>query len=175
MIYDIDTLIRDVSARVGEMADEVALMVESRLPEVGERLLREAPMEMLGQGEELDAEVTARLMPCGLYAAEISLPEDFVRLVSVRLEGWERSVCRVTGYDSIGSDCQWSAEPGIAGCPERPRCYLDMAGGLVLRLVGSEKVPVVSELRVWRLPMAPSFYFPPLLYPRLVAEIGKMI
>ncbi|MDE5880115.1 MAG: hypothetical protein K2H60_00155, partial [Muribaculaceae bacterium] len=104
----------------------------------------------------------------------ISLPENFVRLVSVRLEGWERSVCRVTGYDDVGSNRQWSAEPGIAGCPERPRCYLDVAGGLVLRLVGSEMAPVVSDLRVWRLPAAPAFRFPPLLYPRLVTEIGKM-
>ncbi len=149
--------------------DIIALKIETLLPEVGGRLLREASMEMLGSGIPIEAEVTARLMPCRLYAAEVSLPDDFVRLTAVRLVGWERGIGQVIMPGDAGWECQWSPEPGIAGSPSRPRAYLD-AG--VLRLIGTEEAPALVSLRGWCLPKGPEFEFPEPLYPDLVKELS---
>ncbi len=174
----------DVMKRLGELAgslssfpvasvpgpeDIIALKVESLLPEIGGKLLREASMEMLGAGVPIAAEVSAMLMPCGLYAAEVRLPDDFVRLTSVSLIGWQRSISRVIVPGDPGWECQWSAEPGIAGSPGRPRGYLD--GGL-LRLIGTEGEVEVEHIYGWRLPKGLEFEFPELLYSELVKGIA---
>ncbi|MDE6512265.1 MAG: hypothetical protein K2L00_09290, partial [Muribaculaceae bacterium] len=109
MIYGIETLIGDVMARLGEFPrprpslpasssgsglslsgipwpqDVVALKVRSMLPEAGSRLIREAaPLPSAEGGAEAPVSVS-RLMPCGLYAAEVSLPEDFLRIGMARM------------------------------------------------------------------------------------------
>ena len=90
MTYNIDTLIQDVRCRIGEIADDVALMIGSMLPEVGAGIIRGSPLDRLGGGMLTVSETTSRLMPCGLYAVEATLPEDFLRLVSVKISGWRR-------------------------------------------------------------------------------------
>lgn len=204
MRYGIETLISDVMARLGEFPrpqqslpalssgsgsslsgipgpqDVVALKVRSLLPEVGSRLIREA--EVLPPPEEAPESRTCvpSLMPCGLYAAELQLPEDFLRLGSVKMGEWRHSVSEAAGPNDSGWECQWSSEPGIAGCPTRPRAYLDSgSAGLLLRLVGSEGGEDALEwLRVWRIPVADEegrFRFPAVIYPELVSALTKRL
>lgn len=187
MVFTIEKLKRDVMARLGEIpqplpslavdvpgpADIVSLKVESMLPGKGSRLLREASLEMLGAGCQSDVEVTKRKMPCGLYAAEIRLPEGFLRLVSVKMRSWDSSVSKVILPGLAEWECQWSAEPGIAGCPSRPRAYLD---GKILRVVASNtEDDTLERFCCWNMPIPDSegsFEFPDLLYPELVGALS---
>ncbi len=186
MNYTLQRLISDVMGRVGETAqpspsaipgpgDIIALRVESLLPEIGKRLLLEAPLAMLGEGIPLEAEATSRLMPCGLYAAEVAMPEDFVRFVSAKMEGWGRSVERIICAVDAEWGCQWSEEEGIAGCAARPRAFMVVSeAGRSLRLMGTVSASATIEwLRVWVTPYAPEFHFPTALYPQLIKEICK--
>lgn len=186
MIYTLQRLISDVMGRLGETAqpspsdipgpgDIIALRVESLLPEIGERLLLEAPFAMLGEGMPIATETTSRLMPCGLYAAEVGMPEDFVRFVSAKMDGWGRSVERIICAVDAEWGCQWSEEEGIAGCAARPRAYMVVSeAGRRLRLMGNVSASTTIEwMRVWVTPYAPEFHFPSALYPQLIKEICK--
>ena len=195
MKYSMTALQTDVMARLGEIArpqgaldsggvpwpeDIVALRVSALLAEIGSRLLMDASAEALGGALRLlsDSDVGMRLMPCGLYGAEVRLPEGFLRLASVKMAGWRRSVVDLIGPDSAEWAGQWSPEPGIAGCPDRPRAYLDRdSEGLLLRLVGSESGEDVPEwLGVVDVPVvdgAGGFDFPESLYPELVGNIAR--
>ena len=154
-------------------ADIIALKVATLLPEVGGRILREVSVDMLGGGVEPEVEETTLKMPCGLYAIEVKLPGNYLRLVSVKVTGWARSAMRVILPGAPEWDCQWSEEAGIAGCPARPRAYLE---GDVLRLVGtSEGSASLESLRVVTLPDGDSFDFPESLYPQLIVELYEKI
>ena len=177
MTYSIEKLIRDVAGIAGEMADEVALMIEGMLPEIGAGSIRGAPFDRLGGGVPIAVETASRLMPCGLYAVEVVLPADFLRLVSVKIPGWQRCANHLILPGDAEWECQWSAEPGIAGCPARPRAYLATEGdGMILRLVGSESADAsLGHLRVLTIPAAPEFHFPSQLYPDLIGMIAEKI
>lgn len=217
MKYSIETLTRDVMARLGEVPrpqqslpspssdfqadsqtplsgipwpqDMMALKVRGLLPEVGSRLIREASLPLEGNvgegtpcsvGLEVSASLVSRLMPCGLYAVEVQLPEDFLRIGSAKMGEWLHSVSETVAPRDSDWACQWSSEPGIAGCPTRPRAYLDSgSAGLLLRLVGSEGGEDALEwLRVWRIPVADEegrFRFPAVIYPELVSALTKRL
>lgn len=199
MKYDVEELTRDVMARLGESVrprnplgessgldsgvpwpeDVVALRVRSMLAEVGGRLIRDAPVDLSGGGVGVSSGsgVVRRLMPCGLYASELRLPGGFLRLVTARMSGWERGVSEVSAPGSPGWGCQWSLEEGIAGCPSRPRAYLDGDGeGAVLRLVGSvSETDALEYVSVWCVPavdVSGKFDFPESLYGDLVERLS---
>ncbi len=184
MEYCFEKLKSDVMRRLGEItlppssavsmavpgpADVIGAKIESLLPEVGGRLIREASYSMLGGGVEVEVDVEMSRLASGLFAAEIRLPAGFLRLVSVKMSGWRRSVSELILPGNPGWDCQWSDEEGIAGCPEKPRVYLD---GCVLRAVGCRsETDGLAWLRCWCLPHPDSdgkFSFPEALYPELV-------
>ena len=198
MIYSVERLKSDVSARLGEIArpqgrlsessvpwpeEIVALRAVSLLAECGSRLLREAPLVSLAGGADVssECELRMRVMPCGLYAAEVRLPGGFLRLESVRMSEWRRSVFTPVLPDSPKWSRQWSAEPGIAGCPGAPEVYVDSDGkGMLLRLVGSgSSDDSLAHLAVWRVPEPDEegkFDFPESLYADLVADIsGRLV
>lgn len=196
MRYTIEGLRADVMGRLGEIVrpqdqtsatdipwpeDIIGLKASSLLGETGARLIREAPLELLGSGVvEVCGEVAKRVMPCGMYAAEVRLPEGFLRLVSVKMAEWQGSVSSLITPLMADWRRQWSDHLGIAGCPECPRAYLDSDGdGLLLRLVGSLSAGDTLEwMGVWTMP-APDLYggfdFPSPLYPSLVESIAASI
>ena len=197
MRYSIRQLESDVMARLGEIArphgasvesgvpwpeDVVAVKARSLLGDVGSELIRGAAVESLGGqvGGFPDCEVAMRKMPCGLYGAEVRLPGGFLRFVSVKMSAWSRSVSTLALPESPSWSRQWSPEPGIAGCRERPRAYLDSDGeGLLLRLLGSESSGDVLEwLHVRTVPEVDDdgeFDFPEALYGRLAGEISRRV
>lgn len=196
MRHSILKLQSDVMARLGEIArpqsalpvsgvpwpeDIIGLKVRSLLGETASMLIRKAPAESLGHGlSYVHGETAMRKMPCGLYGAELPLPDGFLRLTSAKMAGW---VCGVHSLILPGASDwsrQWSAEPGIAGCPERPRGYLDSTGGgLTVRLLGSESEDDMPEwLCGWCVPIISEegeFDFPEGLYPELTATIAGRI
>ena len=196
MRVGIDGLVGDVMARLGELAapcrsaesgslawpeDIVALRARSFLGEEGSRLIMEAPAGLDGAGGMRISEVAAmRLMPCGLYGAELRLPGGFLRLASVRMAGWRKGVDTAFSAGSAQWHRQWSSYPGIAGCPEAPRAYVDSdSGGLLLRAVGSvEADDALDWLTVWTVPALEEdgcFLFPETLYPQLVGAIAERL
>lgn len=193
MRVGIDGFVSDVMARLGEIArpcgpqescavpwpeDIVALRARSFLGEEGSRLIMEAPAGSACHGGMCMAEVAAmRLMPCGLYGAEVRLPDGFLRLGSVMMAGWRKEVDSAASAGTAGWHRQWSPYPGIAGCPEEPRAYVDRdAHGLLLRAVGSPDADDPLEwLSVWTVPALDDdgcFLFPAALYPQLVGAVA---
>lgn len=199
MRYGLQRLTADVMARLGETVrpqsqqsvagelsgvpwpeDIIAVKVASLLGEVGARLISDAPCDRLGSGMSLDVETVMRMMPCGLYGSEVRLPATFLRLVSAKMEGWRHSAGAAVLPESVEWHRQWSAEAGIAGCPESPRAYLDRDGeGVLLRLLGSESgADTLEWLHVWNVPEADGegkFDFPEALYAGLIAGVAEKI
>lgn len=189
MVCTLDRLQRDVMARLGENPrpqppyqgldipapeDVIRRKIASFLPEIGSRLIKEASSDSLGAGEEIDVSVAMRKMPCGMYAAEVKLPEDFLRLVSTKMFGWTRSVNQIIIPGDIAWSRQWSAEPGIAGSSWRPKVYMvNTDKGLILRLIGSgDETDALEWLRICRCPTSDadgSFHFPSSLYATLIS------
>ncbi|MDE7347542.1 MAG: hypothetical protein K2N48_12495 [Muribaculaceae bacterium] len=197
MIYTVDRLRSDVMARLGEIArpqgllsdsgvpwpeDVVSVKAVSLLDEVGSELIRRAGIEALGGGVDASSglDVVMRRMPCGLYGAEIRLPGDFLRLASAGMSGWRRDVFVPVFPGSTEWSRQWSAEPGIAGCPDSPRAYVGICGAeMLLRLMGSESVEdSLEHLHVWARPVPDGqgeFTFPESLYTDLIAGISRCL
>ena len=195
MRYTVERLCADVMERLGETArpplapegsdvpspeDIVAMKVRSHLSEAGGKLISDAPAELLEGGAVISGLPAMRLMPCGLYGAEVRLPVGFLRLVSVRMSGWRRSVVEAVAAESPEWGRQWSAEAGIAGCPEAPMAYLySDADGLLLRLLGCGEDDSLEWLAGWMRPEADGdgeFGFPGALYADLVSAIsGRLI
>lgn len=202
MTYGIEQLVSDVMERLGEISrphtpsggqvpedvgvpwpeEAVALKARGLLAAEGSRLLREASVDDLGCGgmDLSGVEAVKVSMPCGLYAAEVRMPEGYLRFAGARMSEWSRGATEVLERGSSGWSRQWSSEPGIAGCPVRPRAYLDSdSGGLLLRLVGSVSADDSLEwLGVWCVPELDAegrFGFPAGLYFRLVEAIAAGI
>lgn len=189
MNYSITRVSGDLLSRMGENGSSpspsgsaLSLMetMEERvrvlLPEIGRRLLLEAPAGIPASGEHYPTSLTFRKMPCGLYCAEAGLPEDFVGLESVKMSGWERSAHEVIGPEESRHGCQWSAEEGIAGSPEKPRVYFcQRPSGGILTLMGSEGTSdTLDHLIIRRAPTIDSeggFRFPEALYSALIAGL----
>ena len=89
MEYTLERLQGDVMARLGEIArpqpvlsgcgvpspvDVLSVRVGILLPDVGSRLILEAPVELL-RGEEISLQISILNMPCGIYGAELTVPE----------------------------------------------------------------------------------------------------
>ncbi|MDE6696549.1 MAG: hypothetical protein K2K25_06685 [Muribaculaceae bacterium] len=195
MVCTLDQLQRDVMSRLGENPqpqpsyegldipapiDVIRQKILSLLPEIGSRLIREASSDSLGDGEVIDVSVVMRKMPCGLFAAEVKIPEDFLRVVSVKMSGWTRSVNQIIMPGDKEWSRQWSAEPGIAGNPDCPKAYIASADrGLILRLIGSEdEDDILDWVRICRFRTPEndaSFYFPSSLYSALISEMTKLL
>lgn len=169
MVCTLDQLQRDVMLRLGENPqpqqsyegldilapeDVIRQKIVSLLPEIGSRLIKEASLDSLGAGEDIDVLVAMRKMPCGMYAAEVKLPEDFLRLVSTKMLGWTRSVNQIITPGDMEWSRQWSGESGIAGSSRRPKVYMvNSDKGLILRLIGSEdEADALEWLRICRIP-----------------------
>lgn len=191
MEYTLQKLQDDVMARLGEsvqpsascpgveiptVGDIIGKKIRSLLPMVGKRLIMEASSGELGGGKVMEATAALRLMPCKLYGAEIALPNDFLRLCSVKMKGWSHGLAAVVMPGEPGWSRQWSKEPGIAGCQERPRAYLVSEGGSVkIRAIGSAAESDSLEwLYGWQVPEVGSdgkFHFPDMLYPELIRDL----
>lgn len=186
MKYDLSKLVGDVMGRMGEVRvaegdfpfptveEAVRLKVRTLLPLVGKRLI--CSSKGVWGGDLLtSAPYSMTRMPCGLYAADIQLPEDFLRLLSVRMGEWRQGADRVILPGDADWTRQWSEEPGIAGCRDRPRVYLLHDGTRRLRCIGSasedDKLASLSILQIPNPDEDGKFIFPEEIYLDLVEGI----
>lgn len=87
----------------------------------------------------------APLSDCGEGHWQALLPGDFMRLVSFRLDGWERAVTVAHAPGSASARLQSHWLKALRGSAERPRCSLACcAGGLGL-CFDSDTEPQVAE------------------------------
>ncbi len=195
MIYTISQLREDVLSRLGEyspssatgrldgiptMADSLERKIRSLLPDVGGRLISEASPDKLSGADSYDASIVVRTADCGLFAFDIPLPDDFVRLVSAGMKSWKRNVSHLIMIDSVSHEWQWSKQPAVAGCPSRPKAYLNYGyGGFIITLIGSESdEDSLARLYLWCQPKIDAdgnFKFPSPLYPALVAALASAL
>lgn len=194
MTYTIGRLTDDVMERLGEnprplsasassagipsVRQRMESRVASMLPEEGSDIIIEAERNLLSGGENLTASPEMRMLPCGLYGAEIAMPDDFLRLVSLKMNGWSRAVSVTAEPGAV--DMQWSGEPGIAGCASRPKAYIRLnPDGISLTAVGSvSSSDRVEHCLIWRVPSADGdgkFRFPASLYPKLAERIASKL
>lgn len=191
MTYTLQNLVNDVMSVMGEtsaaspasgisgipsLSDILQRKISSLLPGVGRKLLIEASPEMLAGAEEYKTDINSRKTVCGLYAYDIHLPEDFIRLVYLKMKSWMRGVNLLVTPDSQSYLRRFSPEPAIAGSPDRPMAYLC---GDVLSAYGSESASDSPEhILIWRIPRpdsAGNFPFPAALYPDLLSHLIKQL
>ncbi|MDE6023215.1 MAG: hypothetical protein K2G13_06905, partial [Muribaculaceae bacterium] len=85
------------------VVDEIiAQKLKRELPLVGKRMIADASVAELGGGETFETEITMRLMPCGLYGAEIILPHDLVRICSLKMSSWTHGVSEIVKPEDPG-------------------------------------------------------------------------
>lgn len=190
MEYSIDQLRDDVLLRKGEtrmealqgmqgvptVADVVEAKVRSLLPEVGRRLILEAPSERLVGAEKYESVGVARKLSNGLYVFEFTIPDDFLRLVSMRMASWRSMVHSVVTPDLKSYCRRFSDEPGISGCQSRPKVYL--CDNILSAYSSDSSSDAPEHFLYWRLPIADKngkFRFPASLYPDLVATISDKL
>ena len=77
------------------------------------------------QGEE---HVTFSARPDGLFYAVIRIPEDFLRPVSVNMEGWVRPVYEFLPASGTQFLQQYSSVPGIGAGPSSPVAFITTDG-----------------------------------------------
>lgn len=198
MKYTLQQLQADVMALLGENARQrdalagvdvpgtvgmLSARIKRLLPVSGKILLQDAPQHLLGGGEPLTPPFSTCLMPCGLYAVDMELAADTVRIAGIQLKEWSRGVSSVFTPDQDGWRRQWSREPGIAGSTANPLAYMtSSSAGILVRAVGVAAPPADTasypSLTAWRIPVADEsgyFCFPAHLYPDLVNKIAFTI
>lgn len=102
----VNELVKEVRITLDENAEQGAYLqgnadnleldeiIRSKLPEAARYVTEQSPLEQL-EPIEMPAEVTV-----AEGGGFIALPEDFLRLVSLKMEGWNRSVTLLAGEDS---------------------------------------------------------------------------
>ena len=146
MYFPIKQLASDVAAILGESLASDCPPEETHFPFIEERvrlmsplileeLLMQAEVEELCEVKSLNVSVTVD----SLGMVTIVLPDDFLRLVSVKMSDWKRQVCHITPSDSEHYLWQTSRWEGIRGSPERPLALLgrNLSGERCMRLFSS--------------------------------------
>lgn len=81
------------------------------------------PTTLQGEGH-----VTFSARPDGLFYAVIRIPEDFLRPVSVNMEGWVRPVYEFLPASGTPFLQQYSSVPGIGSGPSSPAAFITTDG-----------------------------------------------
>lgn len=146
MKITLQRLASDVATLLGESLALECEPEESPFPGVMERvrlmaseilsdLICGSPLERLSGGKTLQA--TAKVADDGMVTIE--LPEDFLRLVNVKMSDWNMEATVGGEEGSLERALQASGWKGLRGQPERPVAVLDTrpGGKRMLRLYSS--------------------------------------
>lgn len=168
MFYKVADIVKDVLALL-DIADDahedllenssrkIGDVVKSNIEDAALTILREAPLLRLGSGVPYDDVSVAWHQSRGVGSGYIVMPDDFLRLVSLQMSDWRRSV---NGDELITKSHplyarQQSRFAGIKGNPHNPVVALvDHAGGWALEFYscyGGEGV-VVDDIRYIQTP-----------------------
>lgn len=154
MQYSIEDLVRQIRLVMDENTDESALlsdatnldlnrMIAARLPE-GARLVHERAPTRLIDGRPMNCTPVHRQDGSGY----VELPDDFMRLVIFRLDGWKRPVTRP--IEDTSPEYALQKNKYVRGNSDKPVCVLstDGSGNKILEyysLPASVADPVVTH------------------------------
>lgn len=127
--------VSDIIKLVRSIINEAATPGDSFTEESDEMLLDfiRTSLRKLSEEESVLAEVsevseeelsTFSQRPDGNFYAEIRLPDDYLRFVSVKLDGWQRSVSILHPDNVSLYSAQYSSAPGIGNGPASPVAFM---------------------------------------------------
>lgn len=165
MEFAVEDLMLQVRVALDENSSSVALqelrevdtltvdeLIESKLVPAALVVQRDAPRHLLDAGEPFAGELRWE-SAVGIGRGELTLPEDFLRLVSFRMSDWRRDVTEAIYEDDPRYALQLSAFAGVRGCPEKPVvAIIQTAEGLALEVYSSTEGETVRVDRARYLP-----------------------
>lgn len=185
-----------INATIKQLASEVATLMgeslalecsphESPFPDIEDRVRITAPellsaLIMDSKPEEL-FDVKRNAGGAAVSAegvATIVLPEDFLRLVYLKMSDWSRPVTRVVTFDEPEFARQSSPWIGIRGTPERPVATqgVNGKGEPILRLYSSSGEAILENFLYASRPEIDkndTLLIPEALYGRLIEELKR--
>lgn len=151
----VNELIAEVRVTLDENASQSAYIQANRdnleLDEIIRAKLVEAARDITETGsvDSLEPEPMTTVVSANGHGGTLSVPEDFLRLVSLKMEGWDRSVTVVAGE---GSDIElMQRNPYTRGTGTKPVCAYsrDANGNKVIEYFGaSDKVEKVLYMPI---------------------------
>lgn len=156
MLYSVRQIVSDTRVMLDHNAEERPLiriddpytltldqLIASKIETAARQVLEEAPLHSLAPGKPLRVSLAWVERP-GWGMAVLPLPDDFLRLLHVRLSDWRRPARIIT---DTHPDYRWQASPfaGVRGNPDRPVAVVTQRPtGLVAELYSSAGGPGVT-------------------------------
>lgn len=127
-VLDMDNITELIIAEDTDAATLDAIIEDNVLPACKE-IVSIAPARMLTPGIDYakSAEHTYRSVSDDMYVAEVDLPDEFYRLLSVKMDEWERPA-NIIYDDDPEYALQSSQWAGLRGNPETPVAVLVKSG-----------------------------------------------
>lgn len=186
-IKSIDELASDVATVLGENIARDLQPEESGIPLIRERVRAMAPgilteLLMEWKPEEIDESnpITAEPMRDETGIVTLTLPDDFLRLVAVRMTDWDCTLYEITGMDNTRTSRERNGRDGAGGNPERPVALMDHGrdGRRRLRLYRSKAGSEVGTALYLPMPAInhdDTLWIPQRLYHRLMMRLAETI
>lgn len=183
MTVSINQLASDVAILLGEALARECRPHESPFPDVEDKVRVMAPgllEELIMKARPEDLTDSKRASPpvtidrSGIVS--LSLPEDYLRAVYIRMSDWKRPVTQVTGPSDPGFDRQSSPWHGIRGSLERPVAIegVGKTGARILQLFSSGSDATLDSFIYSPRPAlgaTDALEIPMVLYPTLLNEL----
>ncbi len=132
MEYEVSDIKRDIRAILDENMNSSAItslgesgtlsvddLIESKLEDGARSVELEAPLYLLDTGKSFGDSIAWESHE-GIGRGVITLPDDFMRLVSFQMSDWRRSVTSVIYETDALYQAQQSRYAGVRGCPQKP-------------------------------------------------------
>ena len=120
-----DALLVSNNQGVEDLEKEIDAVVEPAI----RKIHLDAPNILLKEGNSLagsDVSAQDRASVSEYYIARINVPNDFLRLVTLKLNEWERPIQTLLGEDS--AEYRKQQNPYLMGTPQRPVGFLTHQG-----------------------------------------------
>lgn len=176
-------LAADVATLLGEALSLECHPEESPFPDIEDRvrtiapgilsdLILSSPLDSLSDWKSFSG--SFKMDDNGVVT--FSLPDDFLRLVSIRMSDWQTPVSLIIPMDSDKGKCQKSIWNGIRGTPSRPVVMEDFSstGQRCLKLFTSGKNATLEIFLYMTRPVidsSDSIEIPDRLYHSLLSQI----
>ncbi|MCH5242960.1 MAG: hypothetical protein J1F67_11195 [Muribaculaceae bacterium] len=180
MKITVDRIATEVATLMGESLALECRPHESPFPDIVDKvrvatpgilhdLITDAKAEMLTDAKRLAPEVS--IGPDGV--GTLRLPDDFLRLVYVKMNDWSRPVTSVTPFSDPSVSLQYSPWNGVRGTPQRPVAVMDAASGSLKLFTCGKGSALESFLYVPKPVIAAddTLETPEALYPQLIRNI----
>jgi hypothetical protein len=143
------TLINDAACEDDTFTEETDAALQDFLSLALQLLARKPGVEATPADQTEDSKVVFSQRPDGLWAAEIRMPDNLLRFVSVWLEGWSYPVARLFPDNSPAFMAQYTTAKGVANGPYNPMAFV---GGDRNRIITAHAVKTQGTYRLRYIP-----------------------